>query len=115
MNTLKKNRKSVLACRLRSVLVFAVGLFAALAAPAAHAQGCVLCYTSVAGGGDAAMRAFMWGVLSLLVPALLLFAGVFFLIYLRARAATQAQSVPAARPVRAPRMAPGLQPNPSAS
>ncbi len=57
-------------------------------APALHAQGCILCYTSLANGGPSAIRAFQLGVLSLLVPALLLFVGVFLLILRRAQAAS---------------------------
>ena len=71
---------------LRMLSVSALGLFAALAAPSARAQSCVLCYTSVAGGGPQVIRAFEWGVLTLLVPVLLLFGGIFFMIYRRGRA-----------------------------
>ena len=56
--------------------------------PAVHAQGCILCYTSVANGGPGAIRAFQLGVASLLAPALLLFVGVFLLIVRRAHAAS---------------------------
>jgi hypothetical protein len=55
--------------------------------PAARAQGCILCYTSAANGGPGAMHAFQLGVLTLLVPALLLFVGIFLLILRRAAAA----------------------------
>ena len=54
-------------------------------APGAWAQGCVLCYTSLANGGPGAMHAFQMAMLALLVPALLLFLGVFLLIFRRAR------------------------------
>src|SRR5678815_3254525 len=54
------------------------------------AQGCVLCYTSVANGGPGAMRAFQMGILALLAPALLLCVGVALLIYRRARIASGA-------------------------
>lgn len=50
-------------------------------APGAWAQGCVLCYTSLASGGPTAMHAFEMAMLTLLVPALLLFLGIFLLIY----------------------------------
>jgi hypothetical protein len=63
----------------RSVLAVAV---AALAfAPGAWAQGCVLCYTSLASSGPAAMHAFQLAMFALLIPALLLFLGVFLLIF----------------------------------
>lgn len=92
---------------LRTASLFATILLGALAAPSAHAQTCVLCYTSVAGGGPSVIRAFQWGILTLLVPALLLFGGVFFVIYRRARAATEEQSAqPSARPVARPVLRP---------
>lgn len=50
-------------------------------APGAWAQGCVLCYTSLASGGPTAMHAFEMAMLTLLIPALLLFLGIFLLIY----------------------------------
>lgn len=65
----------------------AVGIaIAALAfVPGAWAQGCILCYTSLASSGPAAMHAFQVAMFALLVPALLLFAGVFLLVFRRAR------------------------------
>lgn len=54
-------------------------------APGAWAQGCVLCYTSLANSGPGAMHAFQMAMFALLIPALLLFLGVFLLIYQRAR------------------------------
>ncbi len=41
-------------------------------APGAWAQGCVLCYTSLASSGPAAMHAFQVAMIALLIPALLL-------------------------------------------
>ena len=58
--------------------------------PGAWAQGCVLCYTSLANGGPGAMRAFQMAMFALLFPALLLFLGVVLLIFQRARTATVA-------------------------
>ena len=54
-------------------------------APGAWAQGCVLCYTSLSSSGPAAMHAFQVAMFALLIPALMLFAGVFLLIFRRAR------------------------------
>ena len=54
-------------------------------APGARAQGCVLCYTSLASSGPAAMHAFQIAMFALLIPALMLFLAVFFLIFRRAR------------------------------
>ena len=65
----------------------ALGL-AALAlgfAPGAWAQGCVLCYTSLAASGPAAMKAFQFAMLALLIPALFLFLGLFWVVFRGAR------------------------------
>lgn len=67
----------------RSALALAI---AALGfAPGAWAQGCVLCYTSLASSGPAAMHAFQMAMFALLIPALLLFLAVFLLIFRGAR------------------------------
>lgn len=63
----------------------ALGVAALGFAPGAWAQGCVLCYTSLSNGGPGAMHAFQMAMFALLIPALLLFLGVFFLIFQRAR------------------------------
>jgi cytochrome c oxidase assembly factor CtaG len=84
----------------RAASFFALGLLAVAAVPSAHAQSCILCYTSVAGGGPVVVHALQLGILTLLVPALLLFGGVFYLIYRRAMAANEEDSQqPVARPV----------------
>jgi hypothetical protein len=62
-------------------------------APGAWAQGCVLCYTSLASSGPTAMHAFQVAMITLLIPALLLFAGVFFLVFRRARTKTAAPAI----------------------
>ena len=72
--------------------------------PGAWAQGCVLCYTSLANGGPGAMHAFQMAMFALLFPALLLFLGVVLLIFHRARTATVAPAttrkrVNAVRPI----------------
>src|ERR1700719_2625925 len=72
--------------RIRSIALIALG---ALLLPASgRAQGCVLCYTSLANGGPGALRAFQLGMLALLAPALLLCITVASLIYRRARIAS---------------------------
>ena len=53
--------------------------------PSAWAQGCVLCYTSLASSGPTAMHAFQMAMFALLIPALLLFLSVFLLIFRGAR------------------------------
>ena len=62
-------------------------------APGARAQGCVLCYTSLASSGPTAMHAFQMAMFALLIPALLLFLGVFLLIFRRARTKAPVRSV----------------------
>lgn len=110
------SQKTSLTRRLRALCVSALAVGAVLSAPAAHAQSCVLCYTSVAGAGAAVIRAFQFGILSLLIPTLLLFSGVFFLIYRRARAESNGQSSIPARAATSPvvykarRTAPGTFP-----
>jgi hypothetical protein len=61
--------------------------------PGAWAQGCVLCYTSLSNSSPGAMHAFQVAMFALLVPALLLFLGVFLLIFLRARTRPDAPAV----------------------
>jgi hypothetical protein len=61
-------------------------------APGAWAQGCVLCYTSLASSGPTAMHAFQMAMLALLIPALVLFLGVFLLIFRRARTKSPART-----------------------
>lgn len=65
-------------------------------APGAWAQGCVLCYTSLAASGPTAMHAFQMAMLALLIPALLLFLGVFLLIFRCARTNAPAVANPKA-------------------
>jgi hypothetical protein len=62
-------------------------------APGAWAQGCVLCYTSLVSSGPTAMHAFQVAMFALLIPALLLFLGVFLLIFRRARTKAPARSI----------------------
>ena len=76
-----------------------LGVCGLISAPSAWAQGCVLCYTSAAAGGSAAMKAFTWGVLTLLVPALLLFIAVFGVILRGARSVSQPNLQLASQPV----------------
>ena len=63
----------------------ALGVAVLCFAPGAWAQGCVLCYTSLASSGPAAMHAFQMAMFALLIPALLLFLAVFLLIFRGAR------------------------------
>jgi len=47
----------------------------------AYAQGCAMCYTSAAAARAGAVQALRSGILILLVPALIMFAGIFVVIY----------------------------------
>jgi hypothetical protein len=88
---------------------FALGLAALVFAPGAWAQGCVLCYTSLASSGPGAMHAFQMAMFALLIPALLLFLALFFLIFRSARTKTPADAVSSGRAYRV-RVAPRANP-----
>lgn len=72
-----------MAKRLRMSAVVALAVLGFIPAPAARAQGCVLCYTSLSAASPGALHAFQLAMLVLLIPALLLFAGLFLLIFRR--------------------------------
>jgi hypothetical protein len=78
--------------RFRTVALAALALLGFAPAPAAHAQGCILCYTSLAAAGSSALRAFQMAMLVLLIPALFLFVGIFVFILRRGAAAEAAQA-----------------------
>lgn len=80
--------------RLRMGAVVALAVLGLMPAPAARAQGCVLCYTSLSAAGPGALHAFQLAMLVLLIPALLLFAGLFLLIF-RHRETAEAEAWPA--------------------
>jgi hypothetical protein len=67
--------------RLRMGGLVALAVLGLMPAPAARAQGCVLCYTSLSAASPGALHAFQLAMLVLLIPALLLFAGLFLLIW----------------------------------
>ena len=71
-----------------------LGMAMLASSTAAHAQGCVLCYTAAASSGPGAMRALEFGIIALLTPALVLFLGVCGLIAYRARAVSAASRRP---------------------
>jgi hypothetical protein len=61
---------------------WAVALAGVLSSSAlAYAQGCAMCYTSAAAAKAGALQALRSGILILLVPALVMFAGIFVVIY----------------------------------
>lgn len=72
--------------RLKLALTALVALLAS--AQGAFAQGCALCYSSASALGQNAERSLDIGILTLLTPALVLFAAVVFMLYRRATAAT---------------------------
>ena len=57
-------------------LSFVIVVAGLLLAPALHAQGCAMCYTTAAGQDPAAARRLDMAILALLLPVLSLFAGV---------------------------------------
>jgi hypothetical protein len=64
--------------------LIALGIAFLLAvAPHALGQGCAMCYQNAASSGAAGRTALRHGILILLLPALSLFLGIFFLIYRR--------------------------------
>ncbi|HTW25262.1 MAG TPA: hypothetical protein VMD78_16795 [Candidatus Baltobacteraceae bacterium] len=65
--------------RIAALALLAIALLFA-AAPHALGQGCAMCYQNAASSGAAGRAALRHGILILLVPALSLFLGVFFLI-----------------------------------
>ncbi len=66
-----------------AALVFLIIALLAVMAPHAIAQGCAMCYQNAASSGAQGRAALRHGILILLLPALSLFLGVFFLIYRR--------------------------------
>ena len=70
--------------RIAAIVSLAIG-FSAMIAPHAAAQGCAMCYQNAASSGAQGRIALRHGILILLLPALSLFLGVFFLIYRRRR------------------------------
>jgi hypothetical protein len=65
-------------------------------APAALAQGCVMCYTSASAAGHRGERALDTAILVLLIPPLLLFIGILLFAFHRSR--TQSARSPATPP-----------------
>jgi hypothetical protein len=73
---------------MRSRLVLLTVFTVLGAARGAYAQGCALCYTTASAAGAAAERSLDYGILTLLLPALILFLCVIIMLYRRAVAAT---------------------------
>jgi hypothetical protein len=73
---------------MRLKFTFAALLAILVSARGASAQGCALCYTSASALGAAGQRSLDYGILALLIPALILFLTVMFMLYRRAVSAT---------------------------
>lgn len=54
-----------------------------VSATAAFAQGCALCYADAAATGPQTQAALRHGILVLMIPPMILFAGFYFLLYRR--------------------------------
>jgi hypothetical protein len=68
------------------ILAFLSAIVALCLPLSASAQGCALCYTTVSAAGSAAIRALHLGILAVLVPALVLFLSILFMLFRRAAA-----------------------------
>ena len=75
----------------RVLRLLAGGIAAGLAvAPAAFSQGCAQCYIEASASGAHAQKSLDIGILVLLLPSLLMFAGVIVLLIRRTRLANAA-------------------------
>jgi hypothetical protein len=75
----------------RAIRLLAGGIAAGLAvAPAAFSQGCAQCYIEASASGAHAQKSLDIGILVLLLPSLLMFAGVIVLLIRRTRLANAA-------------------------
>lgn len=68
--------------RLAALILGFLGLLVSTA-PQAAAQGCAMCYQSAAASGAQGREVLRHGILILLLPGLILFFGIFALIYRR--------------------------------
>ena len=68
---------------MRKLAKLMVGLGAALSAPSAWAQGCVMCRNSAAAGGADAAKTFDLAILVLLIPTISIFVGILVFAFLR--------------------------------
>jgi hypothetical protein len=77
--------------RLAAGLAVAVVMFGAV--HTANAQGCAMCYTSAAAAKKAGMQALQNGILILLFPPLLMFAGIIWFTFRRRAAVGEGGAV----------------------
>jgi hypothetical protein len=68
---------------IRRVLIHLIGswLLVLGAGHPLYGQSCAMCYTSVAGGGKSIIHALQGGIIVLLIPPVLLFSGLTFLLF----------------------------------
>ena len=71
--------------RICKASVIATGVLAAALVPAkaAFAQGCALCYSDASATSPQAQAALRHGILILLIPPMMIFSGLFALLYRR--------------------------------
>jgi hypothetical protein len=69
--------------RVVPVAIASVALLLLLSPAALHAQGCAMCYQSAASSGAKLIAALRHGILLLMFPPLLIFAGIIGLAYRR--------------------------------
>jgi hypothetical protein len=74
--------------KIRITRMIGLSLLALVVASPAFGQGCSLCYTAADATGAHGQKMLDIGILVLLVPCLILFAGIFVMLVRRARAAT---------------------------
>jgi ABC-type sulfate transport system permease subunit len=72
--------KTVMFMRKILTISFLVVMLGLMLAPALHAQGCAMCYTTAAGQDPAAARKLDMAILALLIPVLVLFTCVLGLL-----------------------------------
>ena len=68
--------------------LFAATCAALASVPVALGQGCAMCYSQASNAGAHAQRSLDIGILVLLMPCLMMFAGVFVILVRRAHAAS---------------------------
>ena len=86
----------------RALRIFAVAVAALMCYSSASAQGCAQCLTYASAAGHRAQAWLDFGIAVLLIPTLLIFAGIFLLFVHRARAAESAAELESAAPQPAP-------------
>ena len=68
--------------RVKKLAAVVSGAFAGMAwATLAFGQNCAMCYNNAAASGPAAIRALRSGIVALLVPPVLMFLGIFVLVF----------------------------------